>query len=171
MKLWGSLTKFTPTAGVLKTVLNCWPPFLGAGIRAVKLSKDFRYAKIAMPLQWYNRNYVGTHFGGSLYSMTDPWYMLLLLNVLGNEFVVWDKGASIRYKAPGKGRVTAEFVLPDELIESLRQLEPDEKRIFDLPVQVKDTAGNVIVEVTKTMYVKRKAQQQQQDKPKITSKL
>ena len=93
----------------------------------------------------------------------------MLLNVLGNDFVVWDKGASINYKSPGKGCVTAEFVLHDELIQSLRLLEPEEKRVFDLPVQVKDTSGNIVAEVTKILYVKRKAQQD--DKQKLMSKM
>ncbi|CAB9506283.1 expressed unknown protein [Seminavis robusta] len=155
-----------PPSTILKTAINYWPPLLGAGVRVVKLSKDFRYAKIAMPLRWYNRNYVGTHFGGSLYSMTDPWFMLQLLNVLGKDYIVWDKGANIDYKSPGKGCVTAEFVLKDDLIQSLRELNPEEKRVFDLPVEVKDKGGNVVAEVTKKLYVKRKAQQQQQPMPR-----
>ena len=148
-------------------MLNCWPPLAGAGIQAVKLSRDFRYAKIAMPLRFYNRNYVGTQFGGSLYSMTDPWYMLMLLNVLGNDFVVWDKGASIQYKAPGRSRVTAEFLLKDDLVESLKTLAPEEKRIFDMPVEIKDKNGLVVAEVTKTLYVKRKGDEKQQLRSKL----
>lgn len=157
----GSLTKFSMNAPLLKFVMKFYPPLAGAGIRPVKLSRDFRYAKIAMPLKWYNRNYVGSHFGGSLYSMTDPWYMLMLLNVLGNDFVVWDKGAKINYKAPGKSCVTAEFLLEDDLVQSLRAMVPDEKRVFELPVDVKDKSGNVVAEVTKTLYVKRKAEAKQ----------
>ena len=156
MTVLGSLTKFGMSAPVLRQIMNFYPPFIGAGIRATKLSKDFRYAKIDMPLTWYNRNYVGSHFGGSLYSMTDPFYMLLLLNTLGKDFVVWDQAASIRYVAPGRGCVTAEFHLADSLIESLREMLPEEKRVFDLPVDVKDRSGNVVAQVTKTLYVKRK---------------
>lgn len=159
MTILGSLTKFGMSAPVLRHVLNFYPPLLGAGIRATKLSQDFRYAKIVMPLTWYNRNYVGCHFGGSLYSMTDPFYMLLLLNILGNDFVVWDQAASIKYVAPGRGCVTAEFQLEDSLIQSLREMLPEEKRVFDLPVDVTDKSGDLVAQVTKTLYVKRKGSQ------------
>ena len=85
--------------------------------------------------------------------------MLMLLNNLGKDYVVWDKGASIQYKAPGRGRVTAEFLLKDDLLESLRRLGPEEKRVFDMPVEIKDKNGTVVAEVTKTLYVKRKGEE------------
>jgi len=88
-----------------------------------------RFAKVSLPLTYYNRNYVGTHFGGSLYSMCDPMYMLLLLNVLGREFIVWDKSTTIEYRKPGKGTVTAEFSIPDELVTYLKVMEGEEKRL------------------------------------------
>lgn len=109
-----------------------------------------------MPLTFLNRNYVGVQFGGSLYSMCDPLYMLMLMNILGNQFIVWDKASKIEYLKPGKSKVTAEFAIEDELIESLRALQPEEKRIFDLSVDVKDTEGQVVARVIKTEYVKRK---------------
>ena len=99
---------------------------------------------------------VSAHFGGSLYSMCDPWYMLLLLNTLGNEFIVWDKAGRINYVKPGRTTVTAEFFLEDDLVSSLRSMKPNEKRVFDLPVNVKDIKGDVIAEVIKTLYVRRK---------------
>lgn len=151
------------SATVLKKVMNFYPPLVGAGIRATTLSKDFRYAKIVMPLKWYNRNYVGSHFGGSLYSMTDPWYMLMLLNILGDDFVVWDKGASIQYVSPGRQCVMAEFQVEDDLVNSLLVMDPEEKRIFDLPVSVTDKAGNLVAQVTKTLYVKRKKDEARQE--------
>jgi len=110
-----------------------------------------------MPLKWYNRNYVGCHFGGSLYSMTDPWYMLMLLNILGDDFVVWDKAANIQYISPGRQCVEAEFHVKDELVKSLQSIKPEERRIFDLPVDVMDQSGNIVAHVTKTLYVKRKS--------------
>ena len=107
-------------------------------------------------MTFYNRNYVGVHFGGSLYSMCDPMYMLLLLNRLGRDFIVWDKAGSIEYVKPGEGRLVAEFHIPDELVDSLYQLQPEEKKVFSLPVDVKDEAGDLVARVLKTEYVKRK---------------
>ena len=74
------------------------------------LADDFSSATVEMPLRWYNKNYVGVHFGGSLYSMVDPFHMLLVMNQLGpEEYVVWDIEANIHYVSPGTGTVTAHF--------------------------------------------------------------
>jgi Domain of unknown function (DUF4442) len=151
-----SLTTITMTANNLRRILNWWPPMMGAGIRVVEFREDFTYAKVQMPLAWYNRNYVGTHYGGSLYSMCDPFYMLLLINALGRDFVVWDKAGSIEYVKPGIGRVTAEFHLSSELLDSLRAMAPDEKRLVDLNVDVKDDDGDTVARLVKTEYIRRK---------------
>lgn len=143
-------------ATTLKRFLNWYPPYIGAGVRVTDLSPDFRHATTRMKLTWFNRNYVSTHFGGSLYTMCDPMYMLMLLNILGSEYIVWDKAASIEYLRPGRTTVTADFCISDELVESLRAMEPNEKRVFDLHVDVKDTNDEVVARVTKTEYVHRK---------------
>ena len=95
----------------LDRLINFYGPYVGAGVKLVHMSKDFREARVEMPLTIYNRNYVGTQFGGSLYAMTDPWYMLMLIKNLGNDYIVWDKGATIDFKRPGRTRVRANFTL------------------------------------------------------------
>ena len=105
MRKW--LTQRVGKARLLRWFLTLYPPYLGAGVRVQALSADFRHAKVRMGLGWYNRNYVGTQFGGSLYSMVDPFYMLLLMENLGRDYIVWDKAASIDFISPGKGPVFA----------------------------------------------------------------
>jgi hypothetical protein len=153
-----NFTKVNVSPVMLQRSLNWFfTPWIGAGIRLETLSDDFRWARVILPLRFYNRNFVGTHFGGSLYSMVDPMYMLMLLNILGNEFIVWDMAAKIQYKQPGKTDVYADFVIEDDLLESLFALKPNEKRIFDLPVDVKSLVNDeVIASAVKTTYVKRK---------------
>lgn len=92
--------------------MNIWPPFLGAGIRVKEIDEEFKFARVELKSGLLNRNYVGTHYGGSLFSMTDPFYMLMLLHNLGKDYIVWDKAAEINYKKPGKGRLRADFNLP-----------------------------------------------------------
>lgn len=136
--------------------INIWPPFLGAGIR-VNWSPDHKAVDVEMKLRFWNRNYVGTHYGGSLYSMTDPFYMLMLMDNLGAGYIVWDKAASIRFRKPGKGRVKAEFRLADEQLDDIRtQLLTQEKYEPTFTVQVRDEAGDVVAEVQKVLHVRRK---------------
>lgn len=146
----------TPMA-FLRILMNLWPPFLGAGIRAKKFSPDFRHAEVSMKLRWYNKNYVGYHYGGSLYSMTDPFHMLMLIRNLGKHYIVWDKEGRIEYKKPGKGLVKATFDLSEEEINHVReQADTHGKYIFDQSVDVIDEEGEVVASIVKTIYVRRK---------------
>src|ERR1043166_7031246 len=137
--------------------LLVWPPFRGAGIRVTHISEDFRSIDVEMPLRFYNRNYVGTHFGGSLYSMVDPFYMLMLMNILGPQYIVWDKAANIRFKKPGKGVMKAVFELTEEKIAEIRaaaEAQPKVEPLFQ--VLVKDEEGNVVAEIDKLLYIKKR---------------
>ncbi|MGB9072255.1 MAG: DUF4442 domain-containing protein [Terriglobales bacterium] len=141
----------------MRWMMNLWPPFLGAGIRVKRLQPDWKAIDVEMKLRFWNANYVGTHFGGSLYSMTDPFYMLMLIENLGRDYIVWDKSASIRFRKPGKGKMQAAFRLSGEEIEGIRQaLETQEKFESTFVVEVKDETGDVIAEVQKVLYVRKK---------------
>jgi hypothetical protein len=141
----------------LRRWINFWPPFLGAGIRVKRIAPDMKAIEVEMKLRWWNANYVGTHFGGSLFALTDAFYMLMLMANLGDDYIVWDKAASIRYRKPGRGTVRAEFRLTDGQIDDIREkLKTLTKYEPVFTIEVKDEAGVVIAEVEKLMYVSRK---------------
>jgi acyl-coenzyme A thioesterase PaaI-like protein len=141
----------------MKLLLNIWPPFLFTGIRVVDVSEDFRKAKVRLKLNIFNQNAVGVHFGGSLYAMTDPFYMLLVMARLGKDYIVWDKSADIDYIKPGKGTVTAEFIITDALIaDILTQTAQGEKYLPEIPVYVKDAQGEIVAKLNRKLYIRRK---------------
>ena len=141
----------------MRMFMNIWPPFLGAGIRVKRLRPDWKEIDVEMKLRRWNSNYVGTHYGGSLYSMSDPFYMLMLIENLGRDYIVWDKSASIRFRRPGKGRVSASFRLTDDEIQGIRDaLKVAEKIERSFAVEIKDESGAVIAEVQKLIHVRRK---------------
>jgi acyl-coenzyme A thioesterase PaaI-like protein len=141
----------------LRRWINFWPPFLGAGIRITHIAPDVKAVDVEMNLRWWNANYVGTHFGGSLFAMTDAFYMLMLMANLGRDYIVWDKAASIRYRRPGRGKVRAEFRLIDAQLDDIREkLKTLPKYEAVLKVEVKDEQGIVIAEVEKVLHVRRK---------------
>ena len=138
-------------------MINFWPPFWGAGIHVDKISKDYLAIDVSLKLKFWNRNYVGTQYGGSLYSMTDPFYMLMLINLLGKDYIVWDKAASIRFKRPGVGKVYAQFRLEPEQLENFKAALLTESKIEPvLTVFIKDSSGQIIAEVDKVLYIKKK---------------
>ena len=151
---------------ILFRLIRFFPPYLGAGISLRDLDPDLRYLEVQMKLWPWNRNYVGTHFGGSLYSMCDPFYMLMLIERLGRGYIVWDKAATIRYLSPGRGTMRARFELPDEEVERIRRaLETEPKIEPRYVVEVKNDAGEVIARVEKTLYIRKKAPRKDDSKP------
>lgn len=141
----------------LRRWINLWPPFLGMGIRVLHIAPDMKAIDIEMRLRWWNANYVGTHFGGSLYAMTDAFYMLMLMSNLGHDYVVWDKAGSIRYRRPGRSTVRAEFRLSDGQLKDIREklkTLPKYEPVFK--VDVKDEQGTVIAEVEKMLHIRRR---------------
>ncbi len=143
--------------GLRARLINFYPPLLGAGIRVVDTAPDYRTLRVQMKLTWLNRNIVGTHFGGSLYAMCDPWFMLILMRALGGAYIVWDKAATIRFLKPGRGTVTATFHIAAEQIAELRaRADRGEKIEPTFAADVVDDAGNVIAQVEKLLYVRKK---------------
>lgn len=142
---------------LFQLLLNAYPPYWATGIVIRSVAPDYRRMTVQMKMHWYNRNYVGTHFGGSLYAMTDPFYMLMLLQVLSKEYLVWDKAAHIDFIKPGKGTVTAEFHVDQSLLEAIAANTTEgQKYLPELPVEIKDEDGELVARVTKTLYVRRK---------------
>jgi hypothetical protein len=141
----------------LRRRLNLYPPYWGTGVVVKKISPDFREAVVQMKMKWYNRNYVGTHFGGSLYSMTDPFLMLMLMQILGKEYIVWDKAAHIDFIKPGRGTVTAKFVIDDEQIEDIVIKTADgQKYLPEFTVDIKDRTNSIVARVIKILYIRKK---------------
>ncbi len=62
------------------------------------VSEDLTTIKVKIPLNYKNRNYVGSMYGGSMSSATDPIFMVQLINILGDDYVVWDKEATIKFQ-------------------------------------------------------------------------
>ncbi len=143
--------------GLFKALINRYSPFKGAKIKIVFISENFDEIKVEMPLKWNNRNYVGTHFGGSLYSMTDPFYMLILMQRLGDDYIVWDKSASIEFLRPGRTKVHAHFMINDEeLLEIKNEVDKIGRLLFKKSVDVTGAAGEVVARIQKTISIKKK---------------
>ncbi|HEX4924334.1 MAG TPA: DUF4442 domain-containing protein [Bdellovibrionales bacterium] len=138
-------------------LINFWPPYFGAGVRVKRIAPDLRAIDVEMKLRFWNQNYVGTHFGGSLYAMTDPFIMLMLIENLGRDYIVWDKAALIQFKKPGKGKVSARFALTANEIDEIRAQADREYKIEPkFTVSVTDESGETVALVEKTLYVRRK---------------
>lgn len=142
---------------LLRHGVNLWPPFLFSGIHVTRLGNDWRSAAVELRMRPWNRNYVGTHFGGSLFAMTDPFWMILVMRALGPDYVVWDKAAEIEFVKPGRGTLHCRFEVSDALLDELRAAAADGGKVLrwmDCPVL--DASGELVARVRKQLYVRLK---------------
>jgi acyl-coenzyme A thioesterase PaaI-like protein len=154
------LVRMLDSPHVARWLFNLYPPYLMTGIVVRDISPDWRRVRVEMGLHWYNRNYFGTHFGASLYAMTDPFLAIMLVRNLGPGYIVWDQAAKIEFLRPGRGRVAATFLLEAAMIDAAREGTRDGQRFRpQWPVEVYDVAGEVVARVHKRLYVRRKSPQ------------
>jgi acyl-coenzyme A thioesterase PaaI-like protein len=140
----------------IKWFLNFWPPYLGAGIHVNTISKDWRYVQVSLKKRWYNSNYFNTAFGGSLYSMIDPFFALMVMKSLGRDYVVWDKHGEIRFITPGRAHVIAEFRVSQKEIDDIKETMAQNQRCEPVfTVDIIDTQGVLVAQAIKTLSVKR----------------
>ncbi|MEY7851332.1 DUF4442 domain-containing protein [Natrarchaeobius sp. A-rgal3] len=135
---------------------NLFPAYRRTGGRVTYVAPDWQEIRVKLPLNWRTRNYVGTTFGGSIYAAVDPFHMMMLMKSLGDEYVVWDKEAEIRFKKPGRDTLYARFTITDEEIAAIRaELEANGTEALDrhYTVDLVDADGTVHATVRKTVYV------------------
>jgi acyl-coenzyme A thioesterase PaaI-like protein len=143
--------------GLIRWGINLWPPFLGAGIRVRRIAADWSEVRVELRQGLLNRNAVGTHYGGSLFSMTDPFYALMLLHNLGERYLIWDQAASIEFVAPGRGTVHAIFTVTRNEVESIRARAASGQKVLpEFDVEIRDAAGALVARVHKVLYVRLK---------------
>lgn len=139
-------------------LVNLYPPYLGAGVRVTRIADDFHAIDVEMRLWPWNRNYVGTHFGGSLFSMVDPFFMIMLIELLGTGYVVWDKAGTIRFRRPGRGTVRAKLEISPERVQEIRAAVGSAGKLEEtFRVEIRDARGDVVAEVEKLVSVRKKA--------------
>ncbi len=136
---------------------NLFPAYWGTGARVTYIAGDWQEIRVTLPLSWRTRNYVGTIFGGSLYGAADPFYMIMLIKLLGSRYTVWDKAAAIRFRRPGRSTLEAQFLMTAEIVASIRaQLVQVSKvdRVFS--VELRSADGTVHAVVEKTIHISRR---------------
>ncbi len=137
--------------------VNFWPCIRSTGGRVYFISEDFTRLKVRLPLNWRTRNRVGTIFGGSMYAATDPFFVIMLMEILGRRYIVWDKAGVIRYRKPGTQTLYADFHITSEMRDALQtSADTHGEATVTWPIQLRNSTGEVYAEVNKTIYVATK---------------
>jgi len=134
--------------------LNFFPAYRATGAKIIFISDDWKEVHIKLGLNWITKNYVGTVFGGSIYGALDPIYMVQLINILGKEYIVWDKSANVKFIKPIKNDVFAKFLITEDLIDNIKEkIKNDKKYTITLKVNFQDNDGVIYSEVEKIIYI------------------
>lgn len=153
------MSAFFTRPAVFRLAMSWYPPYWGSGIRVAEVSPDFRRVVVQMRQHRLNRNAFGTHFGGSLYAMCDPFYVLQLVALLGGDYLIWDKSARIDFLRPGRGTVRAVFEWDEAQLAQIRaQTAGGAKYEPERVVEIRDAQDELVARVHKTLYVRRKKQ-------------
>ena len=150
IKLFGKVRLF-------RLLFNLSPMYKNTGGKLIKVSDDLHYIKIQLLFNYKTRNYVGTIYGGHMYSSVDGIYVIQLIHILGDNYIVWDKSAKIKFKRPANKTLFADFKISDKLIEQIKNdIVKDKKKDYNLFVNLTDENGNIYAQVEKVIYIASK---------------
>jgi acyl-coenzyme A thioesterase PaaI-like protein len=139
---------------------NFFPAYRGTGARITFIAGDWSEIRVKLPLTWRTRNYVGTIFGGSMYGAIDPVFMMMLMKILGREYVVWDKAATIRFRRPGRETLFATFRVGAEDVEEIRvavAASPSGKTEREFAIELVNADGLVHASFQKLLSISARA--------------
>ena len=143
----------------MRRAMNFYAPLRGANIHVHRISANFGEVEVHMPLTRRNKNIMGTQFGGSLYAMADPFFMLILMKRLGHRYHVWDQDANIRFVSPGKAAVKGVYRVDDQALAEIQSLASSgEKVLYTFAVDITQKDGTIVAHVTKVLYIRLKKQ-------------
>ena len=152
----GTIKRALSSARGMQIGMSVWPPYLAAGVRVEHIAPDFSRARVRLNKRPWNTNYVGTAFGGSLFSMADPFWMFLLMRRLGSDYVVWDVAGEIDFVSPGRTAVHGEFEVTTEQVAEIRDAAAGGEKVLRwFSADLTDDAGEVVARVRKQIYVRR----------------
>jgi hypothetical protein len=157
-KLFTFLNNYFKKATLFRILFNMSPMYKRSCGKIIFTSEDLHVVKIKIPLSYKNRNYVGSIFGGSLFAATDPIYMIQLMQILGKDFVVWDKKTNIKFKRPAYENAFATFEFSKLEIEEIVQKVKTQNEIdYTKILHITDKNGTIFAELDKTLYISTKA--------------
>ena len=146
------------THQLFKIFFNASPMYRRSTGRVTSVSKDFWTVEVKIPLTYKNRNYAGTIFGGSMFSATDPIYMVQLIQIIGTDYIVWDKSSVVKFKRPANTDAYVVFQFKEDEISNLKKQVEEEKEVeLKKLVELKNKDGKVFCEIEKVIYVADKA--------------
>ena len=151
-------SKYIGKSKLFKYGFNFSPMYRRSTAKIINVSKDLLEVKIKLPISYKNKNYVNSIFGGSMFSAVDPIPMVQLINLIGEDFVVWDKAAEISFKLPAKENLYADFTYSIDELEDIKNQVAQENKVEIIKTTLLTDKEKTVVYcvVRKTIYISSK---------------
>ena len=144
-------------ARLVRMGFNLHPAFRSTGGRVVHVAPDLCHIRVRLPLTWKTKNIVGSLYGGSLFAITDGAHPAMLMAALGEDYIIWDKAASIRYRKPGYSTLYADFRVTAEEMAGIRSALAEQHEVdWTFQIDIKDADGVIHTVVERTVYIAEK---------------
>ena len=161
MKSFPKLLNYVAThqkyANLVRLLLNTWPPLRKQGIQVTNINKSLTRMDVQLKSKWFNQSAAFAIFGGSLYTMTEPFYMLLFLGHIGNDHIVWDKSGLITFTSPARKTINVTFeITPAQIKDIVERCEDGAPILKTFNVDLIDTSGKLVAQVEKVVYIRKK---------------
>ena len=143
--------------------LNFSPMYRRTTGKVTHVDQDLRSVSARIRLTWRNANYKGVMFGGSMFAAMDPPAMVALIHLSGEDYVVWDKSASIQYKRPANQHVYAQFRFEESELAHIRQpVDECGECIRSMAIPWTSADGQIVFSVVnKELYIASKVHHRQ----------
>jgi hypothetical protein len=136
---------------------NFFPTYRSTGAWITYIADDYHEIRIRLPLGWRTKNYVGTMFGGSMFASGDGVFMVMLIKVLGRDYIIWDKAATVRFRKPARTTLYGRFLLSPEEIDGIRAGTAGGERVERTHrVELTDRDGTVHAEIDWLIHIRRR---------------
>ena len=141
-----------------KLAFNYYVPFWVNGVSITHINEDMSRIDVRLKSRSNAVGTVqGTMFGGSLFTFTDPFYVLILLRHIGKDHNVWDKKSSIEFISPGRSDINYSFSFTQsEIKEIVEKCKDHAPLLKNIDIELKGDDGKTVAKINKIVHIRRK---------------
>ena len=144
----------------LKIMLNLWFPFLVNRIKILSITNDFNQMDVQLKHSFWNRNPNKSVWGGSITSALDPFFPIMIKQVMLKKGIRTDffsKAVHVEFVKQVNTHVLFQFKIKEtEIIKAENSLKNNEKYEDWHTVEGIDSSGNICVNGKVQVYLRKR---------------
>ena len=142
----------------LRRMLNLWFPFLVNRIQIISITEDFHEMQVRLKHSFWNRNPNKSVWGGSITSALDPFFPIMLKQILLKRGIITDfysKAVNVQFIKMVKSNVMFQFsISKEEVAATEKELKENGKYADWHSVDGIDSEGKICVNGRVQVYLR-----------------